>query len=100
MAWQVRLHNSPQITIGGTITVNDTARQYPLARSNAGIPVGNNAIDVEDFDGNGKQEVLIGTYASLYILSKNGASDYAQSWVYPYVPVADGNIISGSNTGF
>lgn len=100
MGWQVRLHNSPQITIGGKITVNDSARQYPLARSNAGIPAGNNAIDVEDFDGNGKHEILIGTYTSLYILSKNGASDYAQSWVYPYDPVADGGIISGSNTGF
>jgi hypothetical protein len=100
MVWQVRLRNAPQITIGGKITVNDATRQYPLARSNAGIPVGNNAIDVEDFDGNGKQEILVGTYASLYILAKNGASDYAQSWVYPYDPAADGNIISGSSTAF
>jgi len=100
MAWQVRLHNAPQITIGGKITVNDAARQYTLARSNAGNPVGNNAIDVEDFDGNGKQEILIGAANSLYILAKNGASDYAQSWVYPYAPAADGNIVSGSSTAF
>jgi hypothetical protein len=100
MAWQVRLHNSPQITLGGTITVNDTARQYPLARSNAGIPVGNNSIDVEDFDGNGQQEILIATYASVYILAKNGATDYAQTWVYPYDPAAASNLSQGGNAGF
>jgi hypothetical protein len=98
MAWQIRLHNAPLVTIGGKITVNDPARQYPLVRSNAGIPVGNNAIDVEDFSGNGKQEILIGSYSSLYILEKNGASDYAQSWVYPYDPAADGNFSSGSSS--
>jgi hypothetical protein len=100
MAWQIRLHNAPLITIGGKITVNDSARKYPLVRSNAGIPVGNNAIDVEDFDGNGKQEILIGSYTSLYMLEKNGASDYAQSWVYPYDPIADGNFTSGGSTSF
>jgi PKD domain/FG-GAP-like repeat len=100
MAWQIRLHNAPQISIGGKITVNDSARSYPLARTNAGIPVGNNAIDVEDFDGNGKKEILIGTYTGLYILEQNGASDYAQSWVYPYDPAADGNVVSGASTAF
>jgi hypothetical protein len=69
-------------------------------RTNAGIPLGNNAIDVEDFDGNGQQEILIGTASSLYILSKNGAADYAQSWAYPYDPVADGNYTCCQNTGF
>ena len=101
MAWQVRLHNSPQVTLGGTITVNDKSRQYPLSRSNTSIPLGNNAIDVEDFDGNGQQEVLIGTNSSLYILAKSGASDYAQSWAYPYDPIADGNTVGGgASTGF
>jgi REJ domain len=100
MAWQVRLHNSPQVTLGGTITVNDKSRQYPLARSNTSVPLGNNALDVEDFDGNGQQEILIGTSSSLYILAKNGASDYAQSWAYPYDPIADGNLIGGESTGF
>lgn len=100
MAWQVRLHNSPQITLGGTISVTDAARAYPLVRTTSGVPVGNNAIDVEDFQGNGKQEVLIGTEIGLYILAKHGPADYIQTWAYPYDPVADGNFISAPNTGF
>jgi hypothetical protein len=100
MAWQVRLHDAPQITMSGVITVNDAARQYPLERTTAAIPVGNNAIDVEDFDGNGEHEILIGTANSLYILAKNGASDYAQSWVYPYDPIADANSSSPLGAGF
>jgi hypothetical protein len=100
MAWQVRLHNAPQITMSGIITVNDAARQYPLERTTAAIPLGNNAIDVEDFDGNGQHEVLIGSGTSLYILAKNGAADYVQSWVYPYDPFAEGSFISGQSAGF
>jgi hypothetical protein len=100
MAWQVRLHNAPQITMSGIITVNDAARQYPLERTTAAIPIGNNAIDVEDFDGNGQHEILIGTGSSLYILAKNGATDYAQTWVYPYDPFAEGSFISGQSAGF
>ena len=100
MSWQVRLHDAPQITLSGVITVNDAARQYPLERTTAAIPMGNNAIDVEDFDGNGHQEILIGTNNSLYILAKNGAADFAQTWVYPYDPFAEGNSISGQSAGF
>jgi hypothetical protein len=100
MGWQVRLRTAPQITLGGVITVNDATRQYPLERTTAAIPLGNNAIDVEDFDGNGQHEILIGTGNSLYILAKNGATDYAQTWVYPYDPIADGNSNSPQSTGF
>jgi len=50
MAWQVRLHNAPQITIGGKITVQlMQLGSILLARSKCGQSVGNNAIDVEDF---------------------------------------------------
>jgi len=33
-------------------------------------------------------------------LAKNGATDYAQTWVYPYDPFAEGNSISGQSAGF
>jgi large repetitive protein len=90
MAWQVRLHNSPQTTLGGVITVQDAARQYPLARSTDAVPQDSAGIDVEDFDGTGTQSILVGSQNSLYIMAKSG-SDYVQTWMYPYNPVATAN---------
>ncbi len=93
MAWRVRLHDSPQIELGGTITVEDYNRRYPLARSNSSIASYSAAVDVEDFDGNGTQSMLVGSQTSLYLLTKNG-SDYVQSWVYPYSPVGDATSVT------
>jgi hypothetical protein len=100
MAWRVRLHNAPNIGMGGTITVNDSARQYPLARGTVATPLSGASIDVQDFDGNGQREILIGSSTSLYMLTKSGAADYIQSWVYPYDPRAEGNFVSPGNSGF
>ena len=96
-SWSVRLKNTPTITFGGTITVNDATRKQPLVRTNSGIPVGNNSIDIEDFDGTGVQQVLVGTYRSVYLLAKHG-SDYQQTWVYPF-DTAPGSSIAAVTSG-
>lgn len=88
--WSVRLKNAPSITFGSTITVTDATRKQPLVRTNSGIPAGNNSIDIEDFDGSGLKQVLVGTYESVYLLARHGA-DYQQTWVYPFD--------TGSNSG-
>src|SRR5438132_14299182 len=58
--WGVRLANTPAIKFSGKITVNDPARKLPMMRSNVGIPVGNNAIDIQDFDGSGVRQIPAG----------------------------------------
>src|SRR5882762_9701674 len=78
--WGVRLANTPAIKFSGKITVNDPARKLPMMRSNVGIPVGNNAIDIQDFDGSGVRQILVGTYRSVYLLAMSGA-DYQQTWI-------------------
>jgi len=99
--WGVRLKNTPAIKLHGTITVSDASRKLPLMRSNSGIPVGNNSIDVQDFDGNGSKEVLVGTYESIYLLAQSG-SGYAQTWVYPFQTAVNSTIAavtSGDTNG-
>ncbi|MES1190123.1 MAG: FG-GAP-like repeat-containing protein [Steroidobacter sp.] len=95
--WAVRLANEPTVKLGGTITVTDPTRKLPMVRSNPGIPVGNNAIDIEDFDGSGKYQALVGAYQSVYLLEKSG-SDYQQTWVYPF-EIVPGSTISAVASG-
>ncbi len=95
--WGVRLANAPSIKFGGTITVNDPNRKLPMVRSNPGIPVGNNAIDIQDFDGSGSHQILVGAAHSVYLLAKSG-SDYQETWVYPF-DVSPGNSISAVTSG-
>jgi len=80
-----QLGRAPEEYAGHQASRNDHGqRREPetaLMRSNSGIPVGNNSIDVQDFDGNGSKEVLVGTYESIYLLGQSG-SGYAQTWVY------------------
>ena len=95
--WGVRLKNAPWISLQGTITVTDTTRKLPLVRSNPGIPVGNNSIEIADFDGSGVQQALVGTYESVYLLAKSG-SDYQQTWVYPF-DIATGSQITAVASG-
>jgi hypothetical protein len=83
--WSVRLGDQPNVHMTGTITVTDSTRKYPLVRTNMGIPNGDDAIDVQDFDGSGKKQALIASNQSLYMLGKVGAT-YAQTWAYPFEP--------------
>ena len=81
--WSVRLGDQPSVHITGTITVTDSTRKYPLVRTNMGIPNGDNAIDVQDFDGSGKKQALIASNQTLYMLGKVGTT-YVQTWAYPF----------------
>jgi hypothetical protein len=81
--WSVRLHDSPDVHVQGTITVTDATRKYPLMRTNMGIPNGDAAIDVQDFDNTGHKQALIGSGRILYIFGKSG-TDYVQTWAYPF----------------
>lgn len=95
--WGVRLANTPSIKLSGKITVTDSARVQPLVRSNAGIPVGNSAIEIQDFSGTGVKQVLVGSNRTVYLLEKSGTT-YQQSWVYPF-DVGQGASISAVASG-
>jgi hypothetical protein len=82
--WAVRLKGDPAARLTGTIALADPTREYPLVRSNMGIPTNGNCIEISDFDGDGSNSVLIGSN-TLYLLKKAG-TDYAQTWVYPFDP--------------
>jgi hypothetical protein len=83
MHWAVRLHDTPAAILSGTITVTDANRKYPLLRTNASLAANANSLDVQDFVGDGNQEMLIGASQSLYLLQKSG-TDYVQVWTYPF----------------
>ena len=97
MNWGVRLHNTPSDTLSGTITVTDASRKYPLLRTNVGVARGSNSLDVEDFAGDGNQEILIGAAQSVFLLQKNG-TDYDQIWAYPF-DTASGDPIAAVASG-
>jgi hypothetical protein len=83
MNWGVRLHDTPTVTLSGTITVTDPNRNYPLLRTDAGLATSSSSLDVEDFAGDGHREMLIASQQSVFLLQKNG-TDYDQIWAYPF----------------
>jgi hypothetical protein len=91
--WGVRIHGDEGSLLSGTIKVTDTARLYPIRRTGIDIPVQNSGLQIGDFDGDGSKEMLIGSWRSVYILSKSGSS-YQQSWVYPF------DVADGTNQGY
>jgi hypothetical protein len=97
MNWGVRLHDSPAITLSGTITVTDPNRKYPLVRTNVGLATGSSSLDIEDFAGDGNHEMLIGAQQSVFLLQKNG-TDYDQIWAYPF-DTASGDSIAAVASG-
>jgi FG-GAP-like repeat len=97
MNWGVRLHDTPTITLSGTITVTDPNRKYPLVRTNVGLATGSSSLDVEDFAGDGNHEMLIGAEQSVFLLQKNG-TDYDQIWAYPF-DTASGDSIAAVASG-
>jgi hypothetical protein len=84
-SWSVRLGDQPTAHLTGTISVKDSARKYPLVRTNMGIPNSDSAIDVQDFDASGKKQALIASNQTLYLLGKVGTT-YVQTWAYPFGP--------------
>ncbi len=93
VSWAVRLKDTPAARAFGTISVLDPSRKPPLVRTNPGIPVGNAAIDVQDFDGAGVAQALIGTYHSVYLLGKIG-STFGQTWAYPFDPGSNASVVA------
>jgi hypothetical protein len=92
--WGIRIRGNDTSMLSGTIKVTDAARLYPIRRTGVQIPIQNNGLVVGDFDGDGKNEMLIGSSNAVYILRKLGAS-FQQSWVYPF-DVTDDSSQNGS----
>ena len=91
MNWGVRLASDPKATATGTITVTDDARLYPLCRTNLNIPSSNGSLEIADFDGTGKQQILIGSAGGLALGAWNGLS-VAQTWAYPFAAAISGSV--------
>jgi hypothetical protein len=92
--WGVRVIGQPKALLSGAFTVTDAAREYPLHRTNLDIPVQYSGLRITDLDGDGHNEMLVGSAQAVYVLSYSG-STYQQSWVYPFnigaPDPADGN---------
>lgn len=81
--WGVRVLGAETPPLTGTIAVTDATRDYPLRRANLSIPIQHSGLRIADLDGNGSEEILIGSSQAVYVLSRSG-SVYRQSWVYPF----------------
>ena len=97
MHWGVRLHDAPSVVLSGTMTVTDPNRKPPLARTNTGLATGSSSLEVQDFAGDGTQEILIGSLQSVFLLQKTG-TDYVQIWAYPF-DTATGSTIRAVASG-
>lgn len=81
--WRLRLADQPQAALAGTVTVHDAGRAYPLRRTGIEIPVYHSGLVVADLDGDGDEEMLVGSPGAVYELARQGAG-YAQAWMYPF----------------
>ena len=83
VGWGVGVSDPASDIVTGTFTLDDSARQYPLAR--AGIdPPQFGGLRIGDFDGDGDQEMLVlSSRYTLYELERSGAG-YRVSWMYPF----------------
>jgi hypothetical protein len=81
--WAVRVRGDESSLLSGTIEVRDATRVYPLRRNNIGIPVEYSGLRIADLDGDGDEEMLVGSSQAVYVLTRSG-SGYRQSWVYPF----------------
>ena len=67
-----------------SVTVVDSARLLPLARSGIRLALSNHNISVDDVDGDGTNEILTMNDNNLiYTLSHDGGT-YKQDWLYPF----------------
>ena len=87
--WQVTSANEAVAPIGGTITVVDESRRYPLMRTDLQSQEDRfRWLQVGDLNGDGDDEMLVlGHRGTPHILEWNG-EDYMQTWAYPF-PIGD-----------
>ena len=85
--WQVGGSSGPAIPSSGTIRLLDSARPYPHVRTSVRAPA-RARLFVEDFDGDGDDEVLVhDLLRNVYTLEWNG-EHYVQTWMHPF-PVGE-----------
>lgn len=85
--WQVGGSSGPAIPSSGTIRLLDPARPYPHVRTSVRAPA-RARLFVEDFDGDGDDEVLVhDLLRNVYTLEWNG-EHYVQTWMHPF-PVGE-----------
>jgi len=77
--WSVLVGLSHDVRLTGTIQVTDPARAPPLRRTGFSSPSSPSALVVEDLDGDGRPEMLIGN-GSLQVVARSGTG-YAQTWM-------------------
>lgn len=87
------LSDDPTTIHHRSVDVIDAGRKRPVVRSGLEIPYRNYAIWVDDFNGDGENEVLTTDTRGLVFTLKYDGSKLAQNWSYPYALPAEGAII-------
>jgi hypothetical protein len=81
--WRAAASGDAPGALSGTIIVNDADRELPLRRFGVEIPTEAGALAVADLDGDGDEEILIGSFKGIFELAKSGAA-YVQVWAHPF----------------
>ncbi len=85
--------DNDEIIEQSTISIEASSNKaFPIARSGIEVPFTNQSIWIDDFDGDGQNEVLTtDSNASVFILEhKDG--NYKQKWFYPFKLPTEGDI--------
>lgn len=78
----------------GSIRVEDPSRNYPLLRTDIKVPSEPGGPVVGDFDGDGRQEMMVASGYAAYELELDG-EHYRQTWAHPFLSarsVATGDV--------
>lgn len=79
------------VTLVVDVTIRDDGR-FSTVRSGLSAPQRNNAVFIDDFDGDGNNEILVTDNINRIYTLENGVDGYFMDWMYPFVLGEGGNI--------
>jgi len=75
---------SEDIVTHQSVIVTDTTRTLPVVRSGIEVPQRNHSMWVDDYDADGKNEILSTDSRNLIFTLEFDGVDYVQDWLYPF----------------